>query len=516
MERVTPVTGPRRRTALRGLAALTAFGTASYALGGTATAKTTKPVKPATTAAVTPQPAATDPGVHLLRRATFGLTPSLLADLTRMGREAWLEAQLAPSSLADPVSDLVATRLPKLAWTTAKVRSKYATPSGDLLEDLLASTAARAVWSTRQLQEVMVDLWSNHLNVPVGNADLWATRHTYDGVIRAGALGSFSDLLYAAITHPAMLQNLNADRSTVRGINENLGRELLEMHTVGAGAGYSQHDVVDSARILTGLGQGDNGLLLYRLADHATGAVSVLGFTHANKEKHGLPVVQAYLAYLARHPATARRIATRLAVRFVADVPPATLVDRLTQVYLDNDTQIVPVLRALFASAEFAAAAGLKARRPYEDLYATVRVTDLAPAAVGIAGWRSLVALARLIGHVPLTYPTPDGYPDVADAYSSPSFQLGRFNLHQVLPWGALAEFPTPGSYVSGPLTTMGAAVDAVAARFLSCPLTAAHRTAVLTFLGRGADEDVSSWSWRQVEWLVAPLLLDSPYFTNR
>jgi uncharacterized protein (DUF1800 family) len=223
--------------------------------------------------------------------------------------------------------------------------------------------------------------------------------------------------------------------STKAHPNENLGRELLELYTVGVGA-YTEDDVKSSARILTGfhIDMWRTFASSYRTDDHWTGPVQVLGFSADNAADDGRAVVGAYLAYLARHPLTARRIARRLAVAFVSDDPPAALVDRLAAVYLDHDTAIPPVLRALVDSAEFAAATDAKLRTPAEDLVATYRLLGVRlgrPTADQSAA-NAIIWQADSLGQAPFTWPRPDGAPLVASAWASPSRVLASMEVH----WG--------------------------------------------------------------------------------
>ena len=201
--------------------------------------------------------------------------------------------------------------------------------SWEVMWDLSRWTVARRIHSTRQVQELMVEFWSNLLHVPLGHDSAAFHRVSYDAVIRKYALSTFEDLLLHTTVHPAMGLFLDNASSTKAAPNENLGRELLELHTVGVDAGYTEADVKASSRILTGYRSTvwwPRFETFYDPNAHATGAVSVLGFRHANTDPDGRDVTAAYLSYLARHPATARRIARRLCVRFVKDNPSEALV----------------------------------------------------------------------------------------------------------------------------------------------------------------------------------------------
>jgi uncharacterized protein (DUF1800 family) len=150
-----------------------------------------------------------DPVLHLVRRATYGPTPALLAKARRMGKAKWLDQQLHPGQIKDSASGMV-RRWPRLNWSSATVHGALRIGSWDVMFDLVQAHIARAAWSDRQLFEVMVDFWSNHLNVTCPSSDVWSTRHLYDSqVVRKHALGKFSDMLAASARHPAMLLYLD-------------------------------------------------------------------------------------------------------------------------------------------------------------------------------------------------------------------------------------------------------------------------------------------------------------------
>jgi hypothetical protein len=235
-------------------------------------------------------------------------------------------------------------------------------------------------------------------------------------------------------------------------------------------------------------------------------------------------VAQRYLDHLAHHPATAHRLATKLARHFVSDNPSAGLVNTLAAVYLANGTAIAPVLRTIFASAEFAAATGLKVRRPFEHIVASVRLLGLGPdAAAGTDGIAALVYQADDAGNAPFGWGPPDGYPDWAGAWSSTAVTLTRWNhtLDLVAGWwpDRLVR-PQLGAFLWGstPPTTHGALVDTVVTRLFGWSLRADHRAALLAFLGVAATEPVTSSSgavtWQLPYWVAS--LLDSPYHLYR
>jgi len=225
--------------------------------------------------------------------------------------------------------------------------------------------------------------------------------------------------------------------STKAAPNENLGRELLELHTVSRAAGYTEDDVKSSARILTGyrVDLWNTWVASYQPSSHWTGAVNVLGFSDPNTSSDGRAVTKAYLDYLAHHPSTANRIARKLATRFVSDNPSESLVAHLATVYLANDTAIAPVLKALVASKEFLASSGKKTRTPEEDVIATYRAlgVSVAPPKTDDAAAVIMLWQAHAIGQGPFEWPRPDGRPDSAGAWSSVSRVLGSFEVHYAM-----------------------------------------------------------------------------------
>ncbi len=341
-----------------------------------------------------------DPVLHLTRRATFGPTPELVAEVHDLGIDGWLAQQLDPMALDDPVADQAWAAFPWPARTRPPSGPRSSASDWDAMIEYGYATLARQVWSRRQLYEVMVDFWANHLNVPTPGPGAWDVASSWhNDVIRTHALGSFTDMLVAAMRHPAMLRYLNANASTREAVNENLGRELLELHTVGVSAGYSEDDVRNSAYILTGrtvtgeggmMGMGQESEFFYDPFKHWTGPVTVLGFSHENASAEGgLEVGDAYLRFLAAHPSTAQSIARKLAVRMVSDLPPQELVDRLAQAYLDSGTSIGAMLDILFRSAEFWAAVGQKTRRPLENVVASARAVGVLPGDDTFRAWRA-------------------------------------------------------------------------------------------------------------------------------
>ena len=507
--------------------------TPSSGAGAPTSTRSTASTQSTASTASTASPVPADP-LHLLRRTTYGLTPALVADVQTRGVDAWLDEQLDPARIDDSTCDAAVTRFPLAHATGPQLHATVRSGSWVPMVELQMMTLARAAWSERQLFEVMVEFWSNHLNVTCPKGAVWATRGTYDReVVRAHALGRFSDMLVASSRSAAMM--LYLDNQTSRGTtpNENYGREVLELHTVGRDAGYGEAGVVAAARAFSGMASwttftggaaADLGTFRYRSDWHATGPLQVLGWSHANATRtDGLAVAESLMRYLASHPATAARLARKLAVRFVSDDPPQALVDRLAQVYLAGDTAIAPVLRALFASPEFAVSAGQKYTRPYEGTVGVLRALGLRPSTDGLTGsFRNLIGQLGSLGQAPMAWHPPDGYPDVAPAWAGSGTVLGRWNLNVALAKGGFGTgIVNPGPSLYARLLP-GAApasraelVQALAARLLpGRPLPLAHRDALVAFLG-GAGP-VRTADTTTLFPVLTALLLDSPAWSMR
>lgn len=384
---------------------------------------------------------------HLLSRFSYGINPALATSARRAGgARAWLEGELAASTADAPADECLAwwphlANSPQRLWSDARsgARSGFA-----MMFDYQRYALARRIRARHQLREVMTEFWEQLLNVPSIGEPWFVFRRDYGDTLRGLAFTSYRQILRAAVLHPAMLVYLDNARSSATHPNENLGRELLELHTVGRG-NYGEAEVKDSARILTGWAvdtqEGNSNPTWnndYRTRMHYTGRVTVMGFTSANTAADGRQVSYDYLDHLARHPATANRLARRLATKFVSDDPPAALVSRLARVYLDHDTAIAPVLRALVDSSEFAAATASKVRDPAEDVVATyraLRVQLLAPRQTRSAA-NAILWQARTIGLMPYAWPRPDGAPLDNLSWSNPARMLASYRIHNVVSGG--------------------------------------------------------------------------------
>ncbi len=495
------VVQPTRRTLLASALA-TAGATGLARAGGSAAAPVAAQALPGA-----------DSVLHAVRRLSFGPTPALLAHVRTVGVAAWLDDQLA--AVADPAAQAAAPGTSGLPLPYPAATALDA--SLDQVKALQVATFAHAAWGDAQVRELLVELWSNHLSIAAELDKVRAYKLADDrDVIRAHALGSVSDLLAASAQSPAML--LYLDNASSRGTkpNENYARELLELHTVGVHGGYTQRDVRDAARVLTGLTVDERtGTFVFRPEWHATGPVRVLGWSHPNAvAAQGLDVALAMVRYLAAHPATAQRIATKLVRRLVADEPPAALVASAARTYLAANTEIVPVVRHIVGSSAFARSVGQKSQRPLDWCVAAVRALQLQPQpTLGVQG-DALLRLLDQVGQVPFAWIPPDGYPDDTTSWASTAAVLARWNAAQALVNGAVAGLKAldVDALVGTPVpVTAGALVDRLVSRMLGVPTRSVLRSALLRAVSLAATAAVDQAAVRRLTPQLAALILSAP-----
>jgi hypothetical protein len=376
--------------------------------------------------------------LHLMNRLGCGYSRATWAQMRRAGGATqWFEKQLRPAGIEEnrlassldgwfPGFDDSLRRRWQRHTANDKGAWEYARELGNL-------AMLRRMYTNRQLQETMVDFWSNHMHVKANGDLAWIHRYEYDQTIRRHALGRFDELLTATSLHPAMLLYLNNWQSVRDAPNENQGRELLELHTVGRTSGYTEQMVKDSAKILSGwtVDAYDSWRGLYDPDRHTTGPVQVLGFKADNASADGRQLARDYLHYLAHHPATARTIARKLAIRFVSDTPSDDLVNHLASVFRRSGTSIKATLRALVAHPEFRRSSGAKVRTPIEDMIASVRslqVVSQRPRTRqdSFADRISWVHQSMFLYH----WPRPDGPPETNPAWASATRMLTSFKMH--------------------------------------------------------------------------------------
>ncbi len=494
--------------------------------------------------------------VHVLNRLGFGPRPGDVDRVRTMGLQAYIDEQLRPETLRDGGMAERLASFETLTLSSPQIVQEYIIPVQLLrrqqqqvqaagaaqdstpartpelaqaaraervvLDDMSSQKLLRAVYSERQLDEVMVDFWFNHFNVfaAKGATRGYLTEYERD-VIRPHVLGRFRDLLGATATSPAMLFYLDnwqsaaaagapttasrqrigaparpgvrrmparagqtpvapprvrrpavpAPQQQARGINENYARELMELQTLGVDGGYTQKDVQEVARAFTGwtidrprLGGG----FRFEPRLHDDGEKIVLG--HRIKAGGGQSDGEQVLDILARHPATARFIATKLVRRFVSDAPPPSLVARAAKRFHDTGGDIREVVRTIVTSPEMFAAAAYRAKvkTPFEFVVSAVRATG-ADATSSLP----LAAASRDLGMPLYMCQPPTGYADRADAWVNTGALLNRMNFAVALTSNRLRGVRLPdGAIRGGPVAARDALVGGVLAQDIS-PATA-------------------------------------------
>jgi len=416
-----------------------------------------------------------------LDRVSWGANASSDAHLAQRGLALWMRDQLNPrpaplppaaqaqiDAMAishTPLDQLVigleaqrkaADALPDEDQKKA-ARQAYQQQLNQLAREAQTRFLLRALYSPNQLQEQMTWFWMNHFNVHLGKRDVRLMVGDYeDRAIRPRALGKFRDLLEATLRHPAMLRYLDNDQNAAGKINENYAREIMELHTLGVGSGYTQQDVQELARILTGVGVSLNrdpprlgpakqpyyrrdGLFEFNPNRHDFGDKMFLGHViHGS----GYGEVSEALDILARAPATAHHVSLQLATYFMGDDPPASVVDRMASTFRSSDGDIAKVLETLFASREFDRSLGTAFKDPAHYAVSAVRaaydqrvIVNTTP----VQNWLNRMA-EGLYNHQ-----TPDGYSMASAAWDGPGQMAVRFEIARQIGGGSAGLFRPDG-----------------------------------------------------------------------
>jgi uncharacterized protein (DUF1800 family) len=451
-----------------------------------ATPPANAPTNPPPGVVPNPTPPLTAADLAFIDRVTWGVNESTAAEYRALGRDRWLERQLhpgphdrLPAAAQSQIAAMPITTRPfaELAFPLA-AQQRAANQLQDVeqkktaqqafqqaLNDLGRQAATRSVlrdlYSGDQLREKITWFWFNHFNVHLHKGDIRETIGDYEEhALRAHALGRFRDLLYATATHPAMLRYLDNSENAKGHINENYAREIMELHTMGVGSGYTQEDVQELARILTGVGvnfqppdpnaprppvmaQPDyirRGLFEFNPNRHDYSVKHFLGHTI---EGRGFVEVEEALDILARQPATATYVSRKLATYFLSDAPPEPLVQRMAQAFRATDGDIVSVLLVMFKSPEFANALHAKAKYkdPMQFVLSAVRLAYDGKVIVNagpILNWLNRLSQG-LYNHQ-----TPDGYPMTAAAWNGPGQMATRFEIARAIGSNPAGMFKAP------------------------------------------------------------------------
>ena len=435
--------------------------------------------------------------IHTLDRLSFGPTPGDIAHVKKIGIQKYIDEQLNPGAFPDPVdasgngefkamngdSIELIRQFREFRVNEKKLQTEHKDDEAKNARlqfyagtELAFNKArlVRAIKSPRQLEEVMTDFWYNHFNVYVHKELDRALIGPYEQqAIRPYALGTFKQLVTATCHHPAMLYYLDnwentapdspGARGRFKGLNENYARELMELHTLGVDGGYSQDDVIQLARVLTGLGlPTDNpkrnaGMrpvdkfgAVFDPSRHDSGDKNLLG--HAIKPS-GEGEIEEAIDILVKQPATAHHIAFQMAQYFVADNPPPALVKRLATTYTDTNGDIKKMLKALFASPEFwdPKYSQNKFKSPFRYVVSSFRAAGTEP-----QRYEVISAQLRAQGQTMYGCLTPDGYKNVETAWLNPDALLKRIGFATQFANGRLGGGQADPQEYSSIYATMG------------------------------------------------------------
>jgi uncharacterized protein (DUF1800 family) len=410
--------------------------------------------------------------VQWLDRITYGPTTATVVEYRNLGRRRFLQQQLHPRNLRLPQSaaeeiaglDISHEDAAELLGYVSRENQRINAIADDAQKQAerkalndkgnkLAYEAARrellrALYSPAQLQEQLTWFWLNHFSVFQYKAnDPWLVGDYVEQAIRPHALGHFRDLVMATLTHPAMLQYLDNAQNTYGHINENYARELMELHTLGVGSGYTQQDIQELARVLTGVGVNASGneprlksewQPLYRHqgafefnpARHDFGPKTLLG---KPIDRTGFAEVEQAVDVIVSQPACARFVARKLALYFVSDDPPPALIERLTKTFQKTQGDIAAVLESLFESREFTNSLGKKFKDPMHFVISTVRLAyDGKP----IVNTHPIVNWLNALGEPLFGRQTPDGYPLSESGWASSGQISRRFEIARAIAAG--------------------------------------------------------------------------------
>ncbi|MGN6236145.1 DUF1800 domain-containing protein [Dyella sp.] len=405
-----------------------------------------------------------------LRRASFGVDSATLARYRQLGREGWLDEALADrnDTLPPPIQQLLdsydAINTPPLELLKRyrdALKQVKAMPDGDakvaakkaaqkdgrkLLREAQQAELLHAIYGSNPLKEQMVWFWLNHFSVYGAKGPVKLLAADYEEhVIRPHALGKFRDLVMATLESPAMLVYLDNAQNAKGKVNENYARELMELHTLGVGSGYTQQDVQQLALILTGVGvarprQMEGRRRFARFGGTRPGVVQ-RGLFEFNPARHddsdktflghrirggGFEEVEQAVDLIVSQPACAHFVSRQLAQYFVADDPPPALVDAMAKTFQRTDGDIAAVLRTLFTSKELTATAGGKFKDPMQFLVSAMRVSlDGRP----ISNAQPLVGALQQMGEPVYGRITPDGWPLDNASWSGSGQMAKRFDI---------------------------------------------------------------------------------------
>ena len=443
-----------------------------------------------------------------LNRLTFGPRVEERARFAEIGLQAWVEEQLAFESINDFDSDIRLTSFKTLKMDANELEAV----SNELFEnynrekvpnELRQATMLRQLYSKRQLYEIMVEFWNDHFNIYAEKGNCFYLKTVDDReVIRKHALGSFHDIAWASAHSPAMMVYLDNQANEKGAPNENYARELMELHTLGVDGGYSQEDVMELARCLTGWNVKEHfwlGDFVFKEDLHDSGTKRVLGMTIPNA---GVKEAEQVIEMLVAHPNAARFISTKLARRFIADEPPQAIVDRAAQTFLDTKGDIKSVLRVILLDG--LPLAQPRYKRPANFVLSALRMLNAETDAVALHDH-----LVRM-GQSYFNWPTPDGYPDRSLAWQGNLMPRWQFAFELIRNEINGTEHSLEALMDVSLSDSLPDDVDSLASLLLGAPLAATSRDELIASVrSAGATEE-------ETLQIIAAGLLASPAFQWR
>jgi uncharacterized protein (DUF1800 family) len=429
--------------------------------------------------------------LHLLARATFGATPQALAELQALGMETWIDQQLEPGSIDDTALE---TLLPNIVATTASTGADI-------------RLLARAIFSKRQLAWRMVHFLNNHFSTNRPETQS-VSEVQEDEQFYRHCFGSFEQVLKESATSPAMIDYLDSQVNVASAPNENYARELMELHTLGVGGGYTENDIAQIAKVFTGWSRAYTtvgttvvaGVFRFRSQVHSSGSKSTSlgwstpGYTGIAGANEGM----SFLAFLASHPNTRLRFVTKLCQYFVADQPPAGLLARALEVFGSTAGSLRETVRAILVDPEFATTATSRAKvhDGFEFVANAVRRVGFAT-----LNWSAMNTRVSLLRCLPHHNPVPTGYDEVGEEWQGAGNVLSRWDFIDDLVHDRITGAAVPWSALFGPTPPPTGAqfVNAMCARFLDGEVPATSVVALTVFMDARLAALPANPTWTQV-----------------
>jgi len=378
--------------------------------------------------------------IQAVNRMSFGARPGEVdAIINNGGWEAWAKQQLNPDSIDDSAVDKeVAKRFPWTKMNLMQIHDQYYEEKDNrkiLYEGLPDSVFFRATFSKREFKEMVVDFWRNHFAVDQPHdqdfSRSWTDVDYEENVIRKHAFGTFKEMLFASATHPAMLEYLDQQLSKKGEWNENYAREVMELHTLGADRGYTDKDVQELSKVLTGWRYDKSYKFAFDPSWHQPGNKYWLGMTIPEGYAGG----EKALYFLATHRFTAEFISTKLVRYFINDNPPDALVKRVAGVFHDTDGNLPKVYEAIILSPEFISRQNYRAKfkTPFQFAVSSLRATD-----AKVESFNKTALTVAQMGEPVYQCADPTGYRDVAESWMDAGVLTKRWDYGWELTRGSI------------------------------------------------------------------------------